>query len=56
MDAWDHFYDDPDLFRPDELHFNEVGSARLSQLLHAEVISYSKKFRRKEGIDVTEVA
>ncbi len=30
---------------------NEVGSARLGRLLHEKVISYSKNFRRKGGVN-----
>ncbi len=38
--AWDHFYNNPDLFRPDGLHLNEISSARLGRLLNDEVLLY----------------
>ncbi len=38
--AWEHFYGNQDLYRPDGLHLNEIDSARLGRLLNDEVILY----------------
>ncbi len=50
--ALDHFYDNPDLFRPDGIHLNEIGSARLGRLLSDEVFLYSKNSKCKRDTKV----
>ena len=49
--AWDHFYEQPHLFREDGLHLNAVGSARLGRLLNDEVVRHSKNYWRGRGTE-----
>ena len=46
---WEHFYDQPHLYRRDGLHLNDEGSARLGRLLNAVVVSFSKNCQRGRG-------
>ncbi len=51
--ACDHFYDNPDLFRLDGLHLNEISPAQLGRLLNDAVLLYSKTFKRWRRMKVT---
>ncbi len=54
MNAWNNFYDNLDLFLPDGLHLNEVGSVRIGWLPDDAVLSCSKNFKRKGGANATQ--
>lgn len=52
--AWEHFLDNHDLFRPDDLHLNDIGLARLDRLLNDEKLSYSKNSKCGRSTNVQE--
>ena len=48
INLWNHFYNQPILFRDDGLHLNSVGSARLGRLLN-DAVSLHKSKNAKRG-------
>lgn len=42
FNAWDSFYDKPEMYKKDNLHLNELGDIRLGRMLN----SYTKNFFR----------
>ena len=53
INLWDHFYNQPILFRNDGLHLNSVGSARLGKLLNDAVTNYKSKNSQQVEVPTT---